>query len=332
MEQAGRRDVLLLGAYVAITLGVGSWLAPWLYNAGLALAEIAGNKPTNGLIEWVAAICRTADAGSYHRGTILVAAVVGFLPWVSMMHGGSARLRPGPWALRLPAAARPWPCGQSLRSNLRGPWHLVAGFLLVAGIALPMTLALVPAGWFSLRAGGPGLSEALARTLMPAFAGAIVMETLFRGAMLGILLRALPASRAIALSALLSAFVVLWLFPPGLDQWKPAISAERFPLARAFAGFLADPRKMLGDFLPLVVLGLVLAHTRWRFASLWLPIGLHTGWRFTRQWLQEASAPSPDTGWEGAWLQQGIVPMTAVILAGLLACHLLHRPSERSDD
>ena len=85
---------------------------------------------------------------------------------------------------------------------------------------------------------------------------------------------------------------------------------------------------MCGDFAPLLALGAVLAYARWRTASLWLPIGLHTGWLAAKAILASLSQAkgAGEAVLSGALLQQGLIPLAAIVLAGFLAHHITFDP------
>ena len=89
------------------------------------------------------------------------------------------------------------------------------------------------------------------------------------------------------------------------------------------AGRFADWRNVGGGLVPLLALGGVLAYARLRTASLWLPVGLHTGWLFARGMLGTLSEATGNLGTgepvlSGVLLQQGLIPLIAIVLARVL--------------
>ena len=327
MRNDARGDVWKVWVYAAAAVLLGAWVSPLLYNAGKALAEVSSNKTTNGFLEWLAGVFRVADFPWFYRWTLALAAILLFFPWMEWVHAGrgGAPDRRGPWQLRLPGGARIDACGQPLRKDPRGAWHGCAGFLLVAGLMLSMGLALVPAGFFTLRAPLGGLAGFALRTLAGALPVAVVMEALFRGVAMGIFLRAMRPAAAVGVSAALFALVLSFAAPPGLNVADPDAAGTGIEMLRLAAGRFADLRSICGNFAPMLALGGVLAYVRWRTASLWMPIGLHTGWLFAKGMLGllEATDLEPNFAvFPVDLLHQGLVPLLAMGFAGILAHYL----------
>jgi membrane protease YdiL (CAAX protease family) len=327
MRNDGRGDVLKLWLYAAGSLVLGAWIAPLLYNAGKALAEISSGKTTNGLLEWLATRCRAADFPRFYEAGLLLAAALLFLPWVEWLHtrrGPGPDADSGPWLLRVPGKSRLPAAGQPLRKNLRGLWHGCAGFLLVAGLLLPMGVALAPAGLGTLRypAGGVGT---LSLSILPgAVILAAVMEVFFRGIAMGIFLRAMRPAAALGMSAAFFALVVSAFPPPGFQLPDPEAARAGFGLLGMLVARFADWAVICENFAPLLALGGVLAYARWRTASLWLPVGLHAGWLFAKRILavlagSAVTDPAPSIG---RLLEHGMIPLAAILLAGVLAHYL----------
>jgi uncharacterized protein len=329
MRHEARGDMVKVWLYAAASVGLGAWLAPMLYNAGKALAEVSVSKTTNGLIEWLAVRCGAAGFAEFQVVGMILAAALLFLPWMEWIHAKRGEVSgTGPWKFRLPGGARTTDLGQALKRNIEGPWHACSGFMVVTGLVLSLGVALVPAGYFTMRHPGSAMIPLVATTLAWALAGAVLMEIAFRGIAMGIFLRAMRPAAALGMSAVFFA-VLLSLVPErNALAGDPEDAAAGFRLLGEMALRFADWRHVFGSFAPLLALGAVLAFARWRTASLWLPVGLHTGWRFAKGLLDELSSPvSGNAGGElflnGVLLQQGIVPLAAIVVAGMLARHLL---------
>ncbi len=97
MRNEARGDVWKVWLYAAATVALGAWISPWLYNAGKALAEVSSNKTTNGPLEWLAGVCRTADFPRYYEAGLLLAAAVLFFPWLEWLHAMSGKARRWRW-------------------------------------------------------------------------------------------------------------------------------------------------------------------------------------------------------------------------------------------
>jgi membrane protease YdiL (CAAX protease family) len=310
--------------YAAASVLLGAWISPLLYNAGKALAEVSVSKATNGPLQWMANQCRVAEFTKFFEAGMLLAAVLLFFPWMEWIHArrGAAAESGGPWRLRLPDGARVSTRGQRLVKNPRGKWHLCAGFLLAAGILLPMGVALAPAGFLTMRQPGVGFSGLVLRSLAAALVMATVMEVFFRGIAMGIFLRAMRPAAALGMSAAFFALVLSVIPPAGVNVADAEAARPGFGLLRLAVMRFAEPGALLGSFMPLLALGGVLAYARWRSASLWLPVGLHAGWLFSKNLLAELSAmPSQN------WLLQGVLPLAAILIAGALARFLIPNPA-----
>lgn len=329
MRNDARGDVLKVWLYAMASVFLGAWVSPLLYNAGKALADVSANKTMNGLLQWLAGLCRAADFKGYFGAAILLAAMVLFLPWMEWIHArrGPAPDGTGPWLLRLPDGARMTSRGQPLRRNLRGLWDCCAGFMLVAGLLLSLGVALVPAGYFTMRVPGTGMAPVVTRAVLGSLGVAMVMEVFFRGVVMGIFLRAMRPAAALCMSAAFFA-LALSVVPHGLNVAGPDAGQTGFDLLGLSARRFADWRSICGDFAPLLALGAVLAYARWRTASLWLPIGLHTGWLAAKAILASLSQArgAGEVVLSGALLQQGLIPLAAIVLAGFLAHHITFDP------
>jgi membrane protease YdiL (CAAX protease family) len=333
MRNAVRGDVWKLWLYAAASVALGAWISPLLYNAGKALAEVSVNKTTNGLLEWLAGVCRAADFPRFYQAGLLISAVVLFFPWMEWIQarrGVTMESGGGPWLLRLPPGARIPGHGQPLRENLRGLWHGCAGFLLVSGLLLPMGVALVPAGVFTLRYPVEGLGVCALKILLAVVVPAVVMEVAFRGVAMGIFLRAMKPPLALWMSAVFFAVALSVMPPPGLNVPDPEAARTGFKLLGLVARRLADWQGVCGNFLPLLALGGVLAYARWRTASLWLPIGLHTGWLFAKGMLGALNGPH-ESLLPNLLIQQGLLPLVAIIIAGVLAHYLTTDPTDETE-
>jgi membrane protease YdiL (CAAX protease family) len=330
MRNEAHGDVLKVWLYAAASVWLGAWISPFLYNAGKALAEVSQGKTTNGPLEWLAGLCQRADFPVFFTASMVLAAALLFFPWMEWLHArrGTA-LASGPWGLRLPEGARVSIRGQHLEKNPQGPWHLCAGFLLLAGLLLPMGIALVAAGWFTLRLPTDvGLAGHLMRTVVLALALALVAEVLFRGIVMGVFLRAMRPAAALGMSAAFFALVATLAPPAGMQVADPESPGVGFELLRLLALRFADGSALLENFAPLLALGLVLAYARWRTASLWLPIGMHAGWLTAKNILNGMVADETTGGTllGTGMLQHFLLPLAAILGTGALAHYLTANP------
>lgn len=321
-------EVLKVWLYATAAVLLGAWLCPLLYNGGKALAEVSSVKQTNGPLQWLAGICRTAELPEFFKISLLAAAVVLFLPFIQWLQAGR---RPTE-GRHLPDRTRGWNGGQRLQANPRGPRQAVTGFLLVTMVFSLIAGVLLLTGVFQWKSPGQSVAKLVLGGFASALGLATLQEILFRGVALGIFLRTLRPLAALALSAVLFAFAHFLTPPPGLSVLDPDASGVGFELLGKLAARIAEPRILLATIAPLLALGVVLAYARWRTASLWLPVGLHGGWLFVNATLASvtAAATQPDSMIliiSGASLRQGLVPLAGIVIAGLLT-HYLTRPDD----
>lgn len=303
MRSEASSDVFKVWLYAGASVLGGAWGSPLIYNAGKALAEVSSEKQTNGPLEWLANVCRTADFPAFFAASLLICAGIFSLVLVLSLRGGS---RSG---------------GQRLEKNPCGAQQVVAGFVLVTGMFLSIAVVLVAAGVISWKNPGGNLAAIVLSASVSGFVLAAFQEILFRGVAMGIFLRAMRPAAALGMSAVLFA-LVHFLNPAGnVHVFDPDASGVGFEMLRKIAARFADPSVIFGTFMPLLALGGVLAYARWRTASLWLPIGLHAGWIFVNGLLAKLTAATshPDSimwMFSGASLEQGMVPLFAILAAG----------------
>lgn len=332
MRNDVRGDVWKVWLYAAAFICLGAWMSPLLYNAGKALAEVSASKSINGPLDWLAGLCREAEFPLFYHAAVILAAAVLFFPWMEWIHArrGVPVAGGGPWRLRLPDGARVSALGQRLEKNPRGLWHACAGFMLAAGLLLPLGIALVPAGLSTLRTPVGNLLPLAAMSLAAALFMALIMEVFFRGIVMGIFLRAMRPAAALGMSAAFFALVLSAFPQAGVNVMDPEVGRPGFELLGLLARRLGDGNVFMENFIPLVALGAVLAYARWRTASLWLPTGMHAGWWFANSVLTKlglATAVTADPVISGNLLQRGLLPVAGIMLAGVLAHVLTASPA-----
>lgn len=318
------RDVLKIWLYAALALMTGAWITPVVYNAGKALAEVSEVKQTNGILERLANGCRVMQFPDFYELAIALAAAFWFMWFFAWLRiGQEAPTGRGPWKLRLPEGVQFFEKGQRLRKNRMGSLQAASGFLLMTGFLVILGCALLEAGSFTWMRPGKGWLQTTAWALAAAWVLAILKELLFRGIALGIFLRAMPPGVAILLSALLYAGVHFLLPIGGLTVADPDVKGVGFELLAKLAMRFGDWHALVSDFSVLFAMGLLLAHARWRTASLWLPIGLQAGWIFA-EWIFgrfTVAVERPDLAarlLSGQSIQQGLIPLVGVIFTSML--------------
>lgn len=287
MKDAAR----LLAFAVAIVL-LGALTAPWLFWAAQAAIS-------RGMLTFLAEF----DFESYFHRALLIWAVV--LVW------------PLSRSLRI----RSW---RDLGLIPNGRWvrHASSGVVMAAVPLLCLGALLLGLGVSSLRDSVSMLAileRAVSAAVVP-----LIEEPLFRGLILGIMLRAVsPVAATLLTSALFS--VIHFLKAP--EQTSPEVtwSSGFVSIANSFAQF-QQPLLMLAGFTTLFLLGWILADARLRTRSLWLPIGLHAGWIFASALFNKVARREFEAlPWIGRNLLIGIAPLCVALISwAILRAWLKH--------
>lgn len=302
-------------------------LAPWIYNVGMTLAEVTATKDTNAVLDWLGRAAERSrdDFGRFFDRALLLAAVVLLVPLWRSLHRG-ARHCDTPWALWRSRGGVVEGAGQPLQPNRWGVWHGLLGFTLGAGGLLLVGASLVWAGFFEWRSLDPGRTDwrGLAEAALPtALVVAVLEETLFRGVLLGVFLRAMRPRAALIGLSLFFAAVHFLDAPAGVEVPDPEAADAGLVMLSAIGMHFLHPGSFMAEFVMLFAVGLVLAVARYRTASLWLPVGLHGGWILGQSVFGEATrVPTALPEWAG-WLvgpslQAGLLPLLAMLITGLV--------------
>jgi membrane protease YdiL (CAAX protease family) len=199
-----------------------------------------------------------------------------------------------------------------LEPDLRWGRHFATGFA-IAGLAVAaMGWAYVEFGIYRFRPEGAwGKLPLLALT---AITVAVIEESLFRGAILGLLRRSLrPYVALFWVSALFA--IVHFLKPdesfnPETIGWLTGFAM----IPHAFHQF-AEPQTLLAGFTTIFALGWLCGEAALRTRALWMSIGLHAGVVFVKMSFsvltkrRETYLP-----WVGRELQIGLVPVAVLLL------------------
>ena len=293
MPKSSVQDIRRIAVYFLAVLALGAALAPWLFW---------GAHWLGGVISPLEFLQRVPFARYFNRA-MLVAAVALLWPLVRSLHlRGRADL--------------------GLAPNPRWLRDLWICFALAAGLLFALGAVLVVLNFYKLRA-VPNWS-ALPNAMLSAAAVSLLEETLFRGAMLGLVLRSARTWPAQIFVAALYA-IVHFLKPP-VDA---AQLASDFGSVHWLSGFqllpkvfwqFADPWLLLGGFVTLFLVGLILGLVTQRTRSLWCAIGLHAGWVLGLKSFSAVTAPtSPDSlPWVGQNLLIGLGPLLTVLITAVL--------------
>jgi membrane protease YdiL (CAAX protease family) len=292
------KDAARLLAYFVATVLIGSVLAPILYWTGQSLAA-------HGIFPFLAQF----DFETFFHRALLVAGVI--LLWPLFR---SIRVRQM--------------SDLDLAPNPRRRCHLLAGFLLslipllCCGAAL-LALHIYAPRWT--------LSPIALLKLIGACAFVpLIEETLFRGLLLGVLLR---SGRRYLAMFVTSAIFSIAHFLKAPEHTSPVVTwtSAFTSIAHSFDQF-SDPMLVAAAFTTLFVIGWILADARLATRSLWLPIGLHAGWIFGNgifNRMAKRQALVLALPWLGKNLLVGIVPLGVCFLTWALLRWWLAREKKR---
>ncbi|MEO5720598.1 MAG: CPBP family intramembrane glutamic endopeptidase [Chthoniobacterales bacterium] len=276
------KDAARLLAYFAATVLFGAWVAPFLYWG--AQAFIA-----QGHLMFLSKF----DFETYFHRALLVGAIV-FL-----------------WPLLRSLGVRKWRDLQ-LAPNPHRFRDAGAGFLIAAVPLLCFGALLLALEVYTLR---PSISigKILERTLS-AIVVPFLEEPIFRGLILGVLLRATPVLAAIfSTSAIFS--ILHFLKAPEHTSTTVTWASGFVSIGNSFHQF-NQPLLLLAGFTTLFLLGWILADARVRTQSLWLPIGLHGGWIFASAIFNKLARQQTEAlPWLGKSLLIGIAPLGVALVS-----------------
>lgn len=299
----------------------GAWTASFIYNAGKALADVAGKRVTNGPLEWLAAICDRADFIHFYHASLILAAVGWLLPFTEWFRRdrktGAGTGDPLPLD-----GVRSHDKGQRFLSNPRGPRQFVTGFLVTMVV---FSLIIGAAVFSGALLWNPPTFKDVGKMLALAVALACLQEFIFRGVVMGIFLRAMRPAAALGLSAMLFAMIHFLIPDTLMSPRDPEASGAGMEVFGKLIGRWGEAPAVMGILLPYLALGILLGFSRWKTSSLWLPVGIHTGWLFSQLCLQLvafAEILSPSGSFPHASLTQGLILLPGIFVAGLLSLRL----------
>lgn len=276
------KDAARLLAYFAATVLFGALAAPLLYWSAQALAS-------RGLLTFLAAF----DFETYFHRALFLGALL-FL-----------------WPLLRSLGIRNWR-ELGLAANPRPYRDAGAGFLVAAVPLLCFGALLVALDVYTLR---PSISlmKLLERSVSAIFVP-FLEEPIFRGLILGVLLRGSPIWAAtFGTSAIFS--ILHFLKAPEHTSTVVGWGSGFVSVANSFNQF-NEPLLLLAGFTTLFLLGWILADARIRTRSLWLPIGLHSGWIFASAIFNRVARREHEAlPWLGKSLLIGIAPLCVALLS-----------------
>jgi membrane protease YdiL (CAAX protease family) len=291
VKEAGKIFVYLCGV-----LFFGALLAPPLYWGAHALAD-AG----------VLVVLRKYPFQKFFNRGVLVAAVALLWPLVRWL--GLRNWRP-----------------PAFRGDALWKGRLVLGFGIGAVAMVALGGVLWTAGVYRFRE-VPDVEAVLAVT-GSAVAVGLLEEALFRGALMGLLLRGMGATGALLWSSGLFALVHFLKPDPSVKVAQVGWLSGFELVPHSFHQF-AQPLLFLGGFGTLLTLGLVLGLALRRTGSLWMSIGFHAGLVLAKGvFLKAFGLVSQAQPWAGPELQIGLAPVCALLLGGCAVWWMTRAPVE----
>ncbi|HEV7402264.1 MAG TPA: CPBP family intramembrane glutamic endopeptidase [Chthoniobacteraceae bacterium] len=318
------KEVAKIFAYFAAVVLLGALLAPLFYWGVHAIEPWAlanglikyipppdtGQPAIGGPLGWL-----DADFQKIFHRMLLLAAVLLLRPAWRWMGGGSLR-------------------NVGLAPDPRARLHLAQGLLIGGGLVALMAGVYVFCHIYHFKERLPW--GALGQIALSAAVVGMIEEWLFRGAIMGLFLRAMRPMPALAWTTFI--FAALHFLRSGDDpgigpvKWYSALAL----LPKLFHPF-AEPMMLLAGFATLFTLGWLLGYARLRTGALWMSIGLHAGVVFVKMGFAKFTRRDElYLPWVGSELQIGVVPI-AVLLVGLYLVwrrmeyeELLPNPSRRS--
>lgn len=344
-------DVAKILAYLVSCFLLAALISPWLYNVGMFLAEFTEAGTENSFLDWLGGKARDSEFHTFFKRSLLLSGLILLIPLIFSLrlNRKPASLRDSPWSLYLPPHTIAGTQGQALRNPRLGWLQLITGFLLSAGLLFGMGLILISMGWFYWDDSANWASD-LKESFISSIPASLMEEFLFRGALLGIFLRAFRPFWAIVLLSILfsavhflqpsSSFVVFDCsipIPDGSTYINPESAIAGFELLKVIGLRLLDPLPFLYEFTALLTVGLILGYARFATSSLWLPIGLHSGWIFSLRLfsqLTDRNELDPSLSlYIGDSLKEGLIPLATLGVTALLV-HIYTRtlrPPRRPD-
>jgi membrane protease YdiL (CAAX protease family) len=266
--------------YLIGTVVVGATLAPWLFWAGQYASHFQQ-----------LAFLASTDFQRYFDRSVLISAFLLLLPILQWI--GWGRLK-----------------SFGLRKNPRRISHLLGGFAISAATVSALGAFLL---WLDvLELKDPLPWNLLPPILLTAISVAVIEETLFRGAILGLVRQTLTTCPAAVLVSAL--FSIVHFLNPEKQLIETVTWYSGFELLPHTFWRFSDPLIVLGGFIAIGILGLLLAHATIRTSSLWLGIGIHSGLVFSKMGLNKVTKRVQDlTPWFGSDITVGLGSMLILL-------------------
>mgnify|MGYP006085295433 FL=1 len=306
MLKSIRSDALKLVTWLLCSLIIGAALAPFLYHGCKALVQFRVLESMGLPGQWLENKLDNAHFGRYFNRSMLIGALVCMYPLIRSLKLKKSHL--------------------GLQRNIHWKTDFGIGFVLASGILLIFGIIYMQLGIFEAK--NSFSEKVLLKFLISALAVAVLEEFLFRGLLLGAVMR--TARPFYALIFVSFFFALIHFLKPPLncarlaDQDIHYFGTGFWTVGQIFAQF-DNPVFIAKGFATLFAVGLVLGWARIRTSSLWLCMGLHAGWVFCVKAYDYHSLAPKKYGQDlilpyiGSDLKEGMIPFCGVFLTGALA-------------
>lgn len=293
-----KKDITKLFLFIFSSFILAALLTPQLYTAGKSLAEYTASNETAAALEWLGKKAERAQYGRYFKRSLVLCALILLYPLIL-------------W-LRKPQTEREkTPLRQRITPTKKDCGVLFFGFLLASSTFALLGWLVVHLDFYQVKNGSQLIKTAV-NSLTTAFSVSVIEELIFRGLLLGLLLKTMrPVHAILSLSAFFAA--VHFLQPPkGILVNDPHAMFSGVLYLLEVLSILAAPEKIISSFFTLFMVGVVLAFAAFRTQKLWLPIGLHAGWVMVHKVMTKNTAPHPEHDhylWIGKTITEGVLPL-----------------------
>lgn len=290
-------------------------LAPFLFDAGKALAGSAANDNLPAIFEWLGAASGRARFGRFFSRALMFSALVTLpLLFRRLKKIGNG----GPVALH----------GTGWRNGLG---QMALGFVISGGLLWGMGLLIAHWGAYVPDETPPTMAKLLRKIVPPALIAPLLEEWLFRGLVLGLWLKHSKPIAACVGTSLFFAFVHFLEPPEGMAIDDPGAPWAGLELLGKILFHFTDPRFFVTDFATLFGIGMILAWSRLRTGALWFAIGLHAGWILAFKaynLLYKDVEGHPLQPWGiGDSLRSGLIPLATLALTAVVCGWVMPRVS-----
>jgi uncharacterized protein len=300
--------------WVVLSMLMAATLAPWLYQAGMWLADLAKTQDLPGIFEWLGSACERANFSRFFSRALIISAFV----LIPLLAWRIRAIRQGETGTMVGLSAMPWK--MAVAQVLLG-CVIAGGLLWIGGMILEWF------GAFVQKPDPPSAGKFLRRVVMSAVAVPLLEEWLFRGMLLGLWLKFSKPLTACIGTSLFFAFIHFLKPPDGVILSDPASALAGFELLGKVLLHFTDPHFFITEFATLFLVGMILAFARLRTGALWFSIGLHAGWIIAFKGFVLLHRPvleHPFYPWGvGQTLQSGIFPLLALGLTAAVCRYTL---------